>query len=214
VDSNIVYGNISYSARNQPVAPIRSPSVLFSTVFGTGGTGGTSPSPTVDNGPLYQKSVLDLVKGRIQSLSQKLGTSDRIRLDAHLTSIRELEGRIATVDPQPAPAPAPQCSSATAPSSTSGFTARANALIDVLALALVCNRTRVASFMLTNAAGNEDASSASVAGQSQGHHAAAHAGDGATITGFSTFYLTFAARLLDRSTSSRALLRCSPTRWC
>jgi hypothetical protein len=193
VDSNIVYSNISYSAQNAPVPPFRSPSSLFTTVFGSPVA---APTPgTTDTGALYEKSVLDYVLARINTLNGKLGASDRVRLDAHLTAIRELEARIQTTTPTPTTS---SCAQPAAPTSTTNFTTRANLLIDLMAMAVVCDRTRFATFMLTNAAGNEDASNGGTAGQPQGHHAAAHASDYPTVAGFSKFYLSFAARLLSK----------------
>lgn len=197
VDSNIVYSNISYSASNAPVPPFRSPSTLFSTVFGTPVSGGGGTTTTTNTEGVYEKSVLDYVMGRINTLNTKLGASDRIRLDAHLTAIRELESRIQLTTTEPAPVGA-SCSQPATPPTTSTFTARANLLIDLMAMAVICDRTRFATFMLSNAAGNEEASSASVSGLSDGHHAVAHAGNNSVVSSYSRFYLTFAARLLSK----------------
>jgi hypothetical protein len=198
VDSNMVYSNISYSAQNTPVPPLRTPTNLFRTVFGT-----PSPPPPAgapDNTALYQKSVLDAVQARITKLNARLGASDKQRLDAHLTAVREVEQRVvaSTTSDAGTSIPAPMCATPAAPTNPTGFVDRTNLLLDIMALAVACDRTRFMTFMLANAAGDEEASDGTIAGQPSGHHAAAHAADYATVSGFTSFYLTFAARLLQK----------------
>src|SRR6185295_9708345 len=51
---------------------------------------------------MRKKSILDYVDGKYNTLKAKLGTSDRARLDQHLTQLRDLESRISiTTMPPP-----------------------------------------------------------------------------------------------------------------
>jgi len=50
---------------------------------------------------LYKKSILDLTRQNTQSLTGVLGASDKRKLDEYLTSIREVETRIAKSESDP-----------------------------------------------------------------------------------------------------------------
>jgi len=45
-----------------------------------------------------RRSVLDFVRGGLKRVSTKVSSSDREKLDAHLTSIREVEDRLSTIE--------------------------------------------------------------------------------------------------------------------
>jgi hypothetical protein len=142
-DVNLSY--ISYSAANSPVPPIRDPKELFDKLFEDYQEmpAGAGPSELV----LRRRSVLDFVKSDLTRLHGALGSSDRQRLDAHLTGVRELERQLELS----ASAQAAACKPPVAPTvDGSKYTEEGeNLLIDLLALALKCDVTRYASFMVS-----------------------------------------------------------------
>jgi hypothetical protein len=70
-----------------PVPPKLDPAAIWKELFGE-----VAPSPT----RAWDKSILDAVDRRYVKLAQRLGAADRARLEQHLTSLRELEKRIAS----------------------------------------------------------------------------------------------------------------------
>ncbi len=71
-----------------PIPPRLDPAVIFDTLFGSLNTGDDSARAAR---LARKKSILDFVDRRYHSLSTKLGSADRQKLDQHLTKIRELE---------------------------------------------------------------------------------------------------------------------------
>lgn len=93
--------------------------------------------------------VLDAIKGDAAELRQRLGASDKARLDAHLAGIDELETRLLSAPPT--------CSVPTAPvdpaddGTNEPLSARSQLLCDVLAQAIACDLTRVFSVRFSQA---------------------------------------------------------------
>jgi hypothetical protein len=105
------------------------------------------------------KSVLDLVMQDAQALSGRLSRRDSQKLDEYLTSIRELEQRVAKAEKL---SQAEQSALTWQPSVTEPTMKRPEAgipadpeehmrlMLDIIVLALQMDRTRVASMMLNN----------------------------------------------------------------
>ena len=71
---------------------ISSPLSAFNTVFGTALPTGTSASSLLAR----RKSILDTVTAEITALESTLGSTEKAKLDAHLTSIQQLENKLTT----------------------------------------------------------------------------------------------------------------------
>ena len=107
--------------------------------------GQNMPDPTlIKNATEMKQSVLDSIVDDIGALKQRVGTRDKVRLDQHLSNIRDIEKRLGG-----ATAPTIQCSTPTRPGAIvknpagEPFVERMAGLSDVLALALACDATRV-----------------------------------------------------------------------
>jgi hypothetical protein len=133
--------------------PIASPAQMFGLLFGSGGGG----VPSTPAGLKRQASVLDLIAEDAQKLTASVGASDKARLDQHFTEIRALEQ---TIQAAIAGGGMPSgCGPATAPTDPpagtntfagwSNETLRGQMMADMLAYALSCDLTRVASWMMT-----------------------------------------------------------------
>ena len=92
--------------------------------------------------------------GDLTAVQQRLGTTDKRRLDQHLTGVREMEQRLARLQEDPPQLEA--CVRAAAP--TADFSdvegraqvrARNRAMSELLAMALACDQTRVFGHYLT-----------------------------------------------------------------
>ncbi len=115
-----------------------------------------------------RKSVLDLVSAKTEKLLGTLGTSDRHRMERHLDEVRDLERRISAIAPDgggqcqllPDPGSDPAVGGNQTVNGGTGFDvnagysdedARANVLVDLMHMAMVCDLTRVGSLQLTMA---------------------------------------------------------------
>lgn len=136
------WGRMVYQAANQPLAPEENPAQAYARLFGAAGA---SPE-ALARLRARRKSVLDAVSAQFTAVSARVGTSDRARLDEHASALRDIEVRLdaqarpsaSCVDPgQPVP-PASL-------SDNDNFPAIGKLQMDILALALACDLTRVAS---------------------------------------------------------------------
>lgn len=180
-----VYNFISHSGPGMPNVYDRDPRSVFQRLFGTAVT--TDPYST------FRGSVLDAVFEDATSLSPTLTASDRARLDLHMTSIRELELRIAATGPM-CTVPADPSTWVTDSVVNDEFGAAMNfnmfhdAMSELLAMALACDLTRVASYMYTGPAAftryfqvPDLPHVAAYPTLPEAVHAMAHLGDGTTI---------------------------------
>jgi hypothetical protein len=136
--------NISWASETQPLPKIVKPGVLWSQIFEPK-SAEISPEE-VARRKFYRTSILDSVKGQANSLSGRLGSNDRKKLDEYLTSVRDLELRIANSDSNVA------CTLPDQPPDTYSYEEHVDLMIDLMVAALQCDETRVISFMLGNAA--------------------------------------------------------------
>ena len=76
------------------------PKGLYSEIFPFLGTGMSDPGATAAATKLIKerRSVLDFVTAGLARLSPKVSVADRAKLDQHLTSIREVEGRLSLIE--------------------------------------------------------------------------------------------------------------------
>jgi hypothetical protein len=135
------YGRISYRARNQPLSPREDPARAFDDLFGAS----LLPPAERERRRQRRSSVLDFVRADLEQVKSTVSASDRQRLDAHFSYLREVERRL---DPA---GDGPQCALPERPdpatTANDQFAAIGELQLDVLALALACGRTRVASLL-------------------------------------------------------------------
>jgi hypothetical protein len=195
-----VYQQFAWSAMDQFVPPIWDPALIFQKLFSTSGGSPSSPQsgssavPTLGEAIVkYRQSILDHAKEDATRLKAVVGAEDRQRLDAHLTSIRELERNIGTMSATDTadmlPKQAVTCSKPTSdPATPSDLSQRANVQIDLIGLALRCNITRYVSFTLGDGGANFYLCS--------GEHTAYHNSNSGTTLNFTRQHMGFFARLL------------------
>ena len=146
-----------------------SPSRVFSRLFLDGSRGEVqSQIRRLEDG----RSILDDLRGQASSLRGKLDSGDRNRLDEYLTSVRELELRMArdeswTKTPKPKVSVEPPKDIANA----SDLLGRARLMLDLTHLALQTDSTRLVTIMLTGST-----SAPPIPGVSLGHHDLSHHG--------------------------------------
>lgn len=132
-----VYGaHVSWRTPTRPATKETSPHRAFERLFRA-----TRPLP-------QGSSVLDLVTAEAASLRGRVGGTDRHKLDEYLESVRELERRLGRIDPD-VPQDAPE-------EDPGSFAERAEAMLDLIALAITTDTTRIASLMFGNAVSSRD----------------------------------------------------------
>lgn len=132
------------------VPTINSPTTAFSLLQGNLGGDGGGGGGGGGGGSNPRRLYVDAHKDAIAALKQRLGQHEREKLDSHLTSIEELEGRLADSGGTPPPSNGGgggACSSVSMPSETGGtsFEETAHLQIEIAMLALKCNITNSVS---------------------------------------------------------------------
>jgi len=164
--------NISWTDATTPLPKITDPGKVFDQIFA--GTNPADSAAAAAKRRAYDKSVLDLVIGDVQSLMPKLGKTDNVKLQQYLDGVREVEKRITTAAPAGA-----QCTPGTRPATNPDFPTRINLMSDLMVLAMQCDATRVISFMMGNALSGQTFPDLGI---SSGHHDISHhAGDATKI---------------------------------
>lgn len=79
--------NYENNAKASPIPPRLDPVEIWNDLFGTRAASGAGAAARLAR----KKSILDFLDRRYVGLAQRLGTSDRMKLEQHLTKIRELE---------------------------------------------------------------------------------------------------------------------------
>jgi hypothetical protein len=158
--------NISWRSENQPMNPEVEPKLVFDRLFG-GGSAGESAEARARR-DLYDKSVLDFVRGQAKTLQSNLGSNDRRKLDQYFTAVREVERRIARNGTAPPAVPDGAVGDLTAEYS---FEQHVRLMFDLMALSFQTDTTRVATFLIAHDGSNRPYP---FIGVPQGHHHVSH----------------------------------------
>lgn len=159
----------SYTENGAMIPAEDSPSLLFSRLFVNDSKAEQQrQAQRVRQG----RSIMDLISDDADRLSRQLGTGDRNRLDAYLTSVRELELRLAESEawayrPKPkvdAPKPVDIGNS-------NDFVGRQRLMSDVIRLALETDSTRFICYHLGGSGGVVP-----IPGVNEGYHSLSHHG--------------------------------------
>lgn len=186
---------LSHNGPNSPNPPEYSARALFDRVFGTGFSGGSSAGP--DPRLLLRRSVIDAVRLDANALRPRLGSTDRMRLDQHLDSIRALEQQIdATENAAPPPS---ACMAPNAPTDPAkdDVVAISKVMSELLALSLACDQTRVFSIMFS---GGVSLHVYKEVGATTEHHGLSHdeGGDQPTVHAITTLIIQQLGVFLDK----------------
>jgi Protein of unknown function (DUF1552) len=142
-------GTTAWASATQPLPPVISPGQVFDQLFAgqTASSTDVAAQAALAKRRALHKSVLDEVTSEANALMQRLGTTDRAKLDEYLTSVRAAEvtinqsGMTPSCDAGTSARPADKI--ADVPTHT-------KALIDLMVLAFQCDATRVINFQQAN----------------------------------------------------------------
>jgi hypothetical protein len=129
-----------YAGPQQPLSPEQDPYRLLTTLFANG-----SSASAMERLRLERASILDLVYPEVDRLKGKVGQSDQYKIEAHLTAIRDIEKSLE----QPTECTPPVVTPGLTPNKMQDIPGLLNAQSQILAQALACDITRVASLQLS-----------------------------------------------------------------
>lgn len=188
----VILNQISWRSKTEQVPRLVTSKQVFDRLFSGGlPTTNNPPPPTTD--PAVKKrhelklSVVDAVREDAKRLLTKLGSEDRQKLDQYLTSVNELEKRIAAEEPQTEPTVTPGQAAACGTIPTGGtyqsdntatntvaIPQRSKNLMDMMIIAFQCDLTRVVTFMLENEHSELPSKSLGYTGSNVAHHTSSH----------------------------------------
>jgi len=182
--------NLSWKNATTPMPPERHPRKIFEKLFGSGNAKEDAKRRH------YQKSILDFVQQDAKSIQNKLDYSERDKLDAYLTAVRELEQQIENAERFAAQQPKADTIPAGIPRS---YKQHIRLMYDMMALAYQTDSTRIATFMLAHDGSNR---SFPELGVRDGHHSISHhRNNGAKLTNIAKidkFYIEQFAYFLEK----------------
>jgi hypothetical protein len=173
VDNNVgytrVYGShIAWAGPTKPLAREIQPRLVYERLF--------RASRRQADGAAQDKLLLDRVLTDAKQLRDRLGTADRHRLDEYLQGVRSLEERLERAEGQQAAnwQPRAPLDAAAAPPETPSSLHAENVrwMLDMMALALQSDTTRVITYMFGNAVSGRNFSF--LEGVKGGHHDISH----------------------------------------
>lgn len=138
--------NIAWSGPSTPIPKETSPKAAFDRLF-AGFDPGASPA-VVERRRLLKLSILDAVNEDAKALHAKLGKTDRMKMDEYLTGVWELEKKIDATQQTLV-----SCEPGASPAKWATIPAYVEQMMDIIVLALQCDMTRAATFMMSNGLG-------------------------------------------------------------
>ena len=178
---------------NGKLAPEDDPGAAFRRAFGAAGA-------DAERVRAEKKSVIDFVRQDVNRVRAGYGSSEQLKLDAHLDGLRQLEQRIDAVAGLSCSASAPPALTSQVLQAHEKFDDIATAQIDLLAAALSCGVTRVASLQLSNSVSDRRIPNVS---PNLGIHAVMHAGTRAEKVLINRYFAGVTARLLAKLESTK-----------
>jgi hypothetical protein len=157
--------SISWASATQPLPTLVNPRVVFERLFGDGGS-----SAERLNGRRQNASILDSVTRELGRFKKDLGAGDRVKVDAYVDNVREIERRIRIAMARSLEEPTAGVAFGVPESKHEHF----RLMYDLMALAFEGDITRSATFML-----GRDLSGTSFpeSGFNGGWHGTSHHGD-------------------------------------
>ncbi len=187
--------NLAWRNPTSPLAKEMDPAAVFDRLFGSGDN--KEDKKTNEVRKSRRKSVLDFALSDAKKLQQELGAADRRKMDEYLYAVRDIENRLVKseklrvgedgIPDYPRPAGVPR-----------ELDEHCKLMLDMLALALQTDSTRIATFMFANEGNNRGYPEI---GAPEGHHDLSHHGGSAEkqakIAKINRFYAERLAYFLD-----------------
>ena len=211
-----VSSRVAYKGAAQPVPPEDSPYQLFSRVFGD-----LTGDPLAKQRLRAQRhKVLDAVQGDAKSLALRLGADDKQKLEHHLDAIGSIAARLDAPAELGGVCAVPDVGGEIDVYANDSYPAIGKLQMDLLAMALACDLTRVASLQWTS---TQAGKVFTWLGQSETHHSLSHssptdAGRQSQLVAIGNWHAKQLAYLMDRLASfpegSGSVLDNTLILWC
>jgi hypothetical protein len=171
VQQSQIRTRMSYKDAELPVPPECDPTKAFDRVFGDL----TAEPEALAQLRKERKSILDAVGSEYDSLNARLGSDDQKKLEAHLDAVREIEkGLDKNGGSIGGNCQLPDLGAVIKPTDETKMPQLGKKMMDILAMALTCDLTRVGSIIWGGATNNIVHS---WLGHSTGHHPYSHGTD-------------------------------------
>jgi hypothetical protein len=198
---------------NQPVPPEDDPAAVYKRLFGDGTQGADAE---LEQALAQRRSVLDFVQDDFIRLQARLGSRDRQKLERHLTGVRTLEERLSSSMGSQGCQTNPAIVTGLDPEDKLAFPELGRQHMDLLALALQCDMTRVVSLQWSWARSLLPFPWIDVA---EGHHNITHQDPTPELSSINTWYaeqLVYLTQKLDgiEEADGTSLLHNSVIWWC
>ncbi len=191
--------NLSWRNSTSPLAKEINPAAIFDRLFTGENVAGAAKNKSQKIE--HRKSILDFVQEDAKDLQRKLGAADQRKLDEYLYAIRDVENRIVKSDKlrvgedgipnYPRPAGVPR-----------EWDEHCKLMMDMTALAIQSDSTRVVTFMYANEGSNRGYPEI---GAPEGHHDLSHHGKSedkqAKVQKINAFHLSKFANFIDQVAS-------------
>jgi hypothetical protein len=186
-----------YKGPAEPLSPEDNPLALFDRLFQ--GFSPAEPAMT-DRLAAQRKSVLDVLRNDLSRLGAVVAVDDRPKVEAHLEALRSVERRLSGAGLSCSPVAPP---GTTDPRANDSMPLMSKLQIEVLAQAIACGSTRIASLQFDR---NENSSTRFTwlwPDEPRGHHELSHndESDGADaigkLAGINAWYMEQLAYLMD-----------------
>jgi hypothetical protein len=166
-----------YAGPSQPMDPEQNPQDAFARLFGTeaaaDGTPNAAATAAAAAQSAQQKSVLDLVLSELGSLQASVSQADRMKLQTHAQSIRDLETSLQAAPSTGCAAPVLSTKATPNLGGAPDMPLQLQQQMDILVAALACDMTRIASLQVTFG-DNDNLFPYTWLGIPTGHHSLTH----------------------------------------
>jgi hypothetical protein len=163
VGSADVWSRMIYAAANQPLPPMENPTSAFTRIFSSVNMDQAAVARLVKR----RQSVLDHATGSLNGLATRIGAADRVRVQAHADSVRQIEKQLLATSQT---CVAPTVGSINT-NQNANYKPTGRLMMDMLAASFGCDQTRVASLQFSRSV--SDMTFPDI-GISDGHHSLSH----------------------------------------
>jgi hypothetical protein len=185
---------ISWRNETTPLMGENNPRAVFEQLFGDSGS--TDPAARAAR-MQKDKSILDSVTEKINSLQSGLGANDKVRVDEYLEAVRDIERRIQMAEAQ-SDRELPEVDQPAGVPAT--YAEHATLMFDLLLLAYQTDLTRVSTFMLAREISGRTYPEIGVP---DSHHPTSHHRNDPTlyekVAKINTFHLTLFSHFLEKA---------------
>ncbi|HEY2405822.1 MAG TPA: DUF1552 domain-containing protein [Polyangiaceae bacterium] len=137
-----------YSAANAPIDPRADPNAALTSLFGNISSTTTGPDPALVRQQSMRAKMFAHLDAQLAATAPKLCNEDKVHLDALRAAWADLN---ATYSAPPPPTTATCTKPVTNAAGLSGFQLKSRQMLDLLAMSMACDLTRVASIQYSQA---------------------------------------------------------------